>query len=120
MGLVYFVIYTEWFSHPGSYRVIGLVIAGIIVMIHGLYTMTGSKFITSKEFWRERFGVGYPVWFGGILQSYLFLISVAILCILLIIFVAPTLVQKLIILLIGNTVLCLLLYSKFKDRRTLD
>ena len=116
VGLVSFLIYIELFT----FRFLGFVIAGIIVMIHGLYTMTGSKFIISKEFWREKFGVGYPVWFGAIIEFYLDIIVTIILCILLVIFVAPTSVQRLFILFIGNTVLCLLLYFKFKDRRKLD
>lgn len=118
VGLVYFLFYMEL----GYYilRFVPLVAIGIVVMIHGFYTMTGSKFTISEEFWKEKFGVGYPIGFGGILRSYITIIGWLILCVVFIVFVAPTLVQRLFILLVGNTVLCLLLYFKFKDRRKLE
>lgn len=97
----------------------GMVLA-IIVIINGFYMMTGTKFALSYDFWKNKFGGGYPLWFGAILEFYIDIIGVIIFCIFLVIFVAPSQVQRLFILLVGTTVVCLLLYFRFKDRRTLE
>jgi hypothetical protein len=95
-------------------------IVGIIMMINGLYMMSGSKFTLSLDFWKEKFGGGYPLWFGAIFEFYIDIIVIIILCIVTVIYAAPLLVQRLFVLLIGTTLVCVLLYFRVKDRRTLD
>ena len=95
-------------------------IVGIFVMINGLYMMIGSKFSRSADFWRGKIGGGYPLWFGAIINFYLDIIGIVIVCIYLVVVVAPTLIQRLFILLIGTTVVCVLLHFRFKNRIKLD
>ncbi|MGC1121055.1 MAG: hypothetical protein WBA22_08165 [Candidatus Methanofastidiosia archaeon] len=116
MGLLIIQIYT------GMYIRIFFrsMILAIIVIINGFYMMTGTKFGLSYDFWKRKFGGGYPLWFGAILDFYIDVIGVIIVCILLVIFVAPSQVQRLFVLFVGTTVVCLLLYFRFKDRRTLE
>ncbi|MBU7019377.1 MAG: hypothetical protein HXS44_17860 [Theionarchaea archaeon] len=97
-----------------------IMVIGIIVMINGLYMMSGSKFTLSLEFWKEKFGGGYPLWFGAIFEFYIDIIVIIILCIVIVIYAAPLLIQRLFVLLIGTTLVCLLFYFRLKDRRTLD
>lgn len=99
---------------------VSIMVACVIVMINGLSMMTGRKFGLSYDFWKRKFGGGYPLWFGAIFSFYLDIIGVIIFCIYLAIFWAPLDIQRLFILLVGNTIVCLLLYFRFRDRRTLE
>lgn len=118
MGVVFIIvqIYMRMY-YPG---LTSLAIAGFTVMLNGLYMMSGSKLTLSYEFWKEKFGGGYPLLFGAVLQFYIEIITWIILCIFLVIFVAPSVVHRLFILLIGTTVTCLLFYFRFRDRRVLE
>lgn len=115
MGLLYIQLYTGIIV-----RFFAIMVIGIIVMINGLYMMSGSKFTSSLEFWKEKFGGGYPLWFGAIFEFYIDIIVIIILCIVIVIYAAPLLIQRLFVLLIGTTLVCLLFYFRLKDRRTLD
>jgi hypothetical protein len=88
-------------------------------MIHGLYVMSGTKFSLSLASWREKIGGGYTTGPGGIIDFYVGMTILTIICAGILIVVAPLLVQKLSVLLLGNTAVCLLLYYKFKDKKTL-
>ncbi|MBU7009176.1 MAG: hypothetical protein HXS46_00690 [Theionarchaea archaeon] len=116
MGFLYIQIYTGTYFWP----FMGGVLAGVLMMIHSFYIMSGTKLTFSLDFWKTKIGAGHPLWFGAILRFYLDMVMIYILCIYLIIFVAPNVVQKLFILLIGNTAACLLLYFRFKNRRKLE
>ncbi|MBU7028840.1 MAG: hypothetical protein HXS48_18035 [Theionarchaea archaeon] len=97
----------------------GLVLP-VFIMLYGLYRMSGSKFSLSYSFWKEKFGGGYPLHFGAVLDFYVGMALLAVMCIILVVIEAPTLVQKLFALLCGNTAVCLLIYFKLKNRRKID
>jgi hypothetical protein len=92
----------------------------LIVMAMGLYLMSGHKLRLSFDFWRDKFGAGHPLFFGLALDFYIFMAVFAYICIVALIFVAPHLIQRLFVLLIGNTAVCLLLYFRLKNRRKLE
>lgn len=116
-----FTVAVLYFAYViGSFRLMSVAIVSIIVMIHGLYVMGGSKFSLSRKFWREKFGGTRPLWFGAVLDFYIFMAAFIALCAIFIIFLAPLLIQKLFALLLGNSLVCLLLYYKFKNKRSLD
>jgi hypothetical protein len=116
MGLLILQIYTGMYARI----FVRSMILAIIVLINGFYMMTGTKFALSYDFWKRKFGGGYPLWFGAILDFYIFFVGVIILCVFAIIYITPSQVQRLFALFVGTTVVCLLLYFKFKDRRTLE
>jgi hypothetical protein len=97
-----------------------IMVPAIIVLINGFYMMTGKKFGLSYDFWKRKYGGGYPLWFGAILDFYIFFAGVIILCVFAVIYMTPSPVQRLFALFLGTTLICLLLYFKFKDRRTLE
>jgi hypothetical protein len=90
----------------------GLVIP-VIIMLYGMSRMIGLKFSLPYEFWKGDFGGGYPLYFGAVLDFFIGMASIAVLCVMIIIR-APFLVQKLVALLIGTTVICVLLYFRVK------
>ena len=117
MGMAFLFLQILMRTYSG--RLTSFAVVSFVVMIHGLYVMSGSKLGLSLEFWREKFGAGHPLFFGIMIQFYIEAVLWIIFCILAVFFLAPTLIHKLFVLLIGNTVVCLLLYFRFKDRRRL-
>ncbi|MBU7014256.1 MAG: hypothetical protein HXS52_09975 [Theionarchaea archaeon] len=119
-GLLVIFLYLQFYTG----RVIRPFLAGIPLaifgIINGFFMMTGTKFGLSYDFWKRKVGGGYPLWFGAILEFYVDIFCVIVFCVYLAIFVAPSDVQRLFLLLVGNTTVCLLLYFRFRNRRTLE
>ena len=96
---------------------VGIMIACVIVIINGLGMMTGKKRGPSYNVGKPRSWVRAPLWLGTLLKSYVFIGAIVILCVFLIVFVTHSIVQRLFVLLAGNTVVCVLLYLKFDSER---
>jgi hypothetical protein len=82
-------------------------------MLYGMSRMMGLKFSLSYDFWKNWFGGGHPLYFGAVLDFYIFMGGIAVICVISII-KAPSIIQKLVVLLIGTTVICVLLYYRVK------
>ncbi|MBU7024323.1 MAG: hypothetical protein HXS40_09175 [Theionarchaea archaeon] len=95
---------------------VGIMMVCVIVMINGLKMMTGGKQGLSHSFGKPEPRVKIPMWLGVLLESYVVIGSIIILCVLFAVLVAHSIVQRLFVLLVGNTVVCVLLYLKF-DRK---
>jgi hypothetical protein len=96
---------------------VGIMIVCVIVMINGLNMMTGRKRGLSYNFGKLESWVRIPMWLGALLESYVAIGSIIILCVFFAVFVVHSIVQRLFVLLVGNTVVCVLLYLKFDSER---
>ncbi len=112
--------YVQLLTRSGIGIFMAGMMAAISVMIYGLSLMCGGKLSPSLDFWREKVGMGHPLWFGAIFEFYLDVIAIVIFCLYALVFHAPLLVQKLFVLLSGTTVICVLLYFRLKDRKKLE
>ena len=114
------LLYTQYYMGMYSPLFTYLAFVAVLMLINGLYMMSGTKFSLSLDFWRGKFGAGYPLTFGSVLSFWLDIIIITSACIVAVFFFAPLLVQKLFALLVGNTIICLFLYFRYKNRRKIE
>ncbi|MBU7014257.1 MAG: hypothetical protein HXS52_09980 [Theionarchaea archaeon] len=94
-----------------------LLLLCVTVMIRGLHMMTGKKPGLSYDFGKPRSRLKWPQWLGPLLTSYVVIGSIIIFCVFLAVFVTHSIVQRLFVLLAGNTIVCVLLYLRFDNER---
>jgi hypothetical protein len=116
VALVVYIVYISQFQET-LWETILLTLRNlvfpIIIMLYGMSRMMGLKFSLSYKFWKERIGGGYPLYFGAVLDFFIIMAIIAVMCVIFIIR-APFIIQKLVALLIGTTVICVFVYYRLK------
>jgi hypothetical protein len=114
MGTLLFKIYTGILI---TRLFVSIMIACVIVMINGLNMMTGGKRGLLHKLRKPETWVRIPMWLEALLESYVVIGSIIILCVFFAVFVTHSIVQRLFVLLAGNTVVCVLFYLKSESER---